>query len=248
MKSSLLLSAQIGFIVLTLVYFHFLLRALKRGIESTNWDSARKSRSSFRLYAIPAAILLFVTAWSLSGIMADFSKFPFNFMPVLAVPLIAAVVLTFSPAFNEILKHVPQSSLITLQSFRFFVEILLWLLFLNASVPEQMTFEGRNFDILAGVTGPIVGWFLVRKKISRLGLAVWNIACLGLLINIVTIAILSTPSPIRVFMQEPANTIVTYFPISLLPGMLVPLAYTLHFFSLRKLATDKQLTGIPSLH
>jgi hypothetical protein len=36
-------------------------------------------------------------------------------------------------------------------------------------------------------------------------------------------------------MNEPANTIVAVFPISWLPGLLVPLAYTLHIFSLKQL-------------
>jgi hypothetical protein len=36
-------------------------------------------------------------------------------------------------------------------------------------------------------------------------------------------------------MNEPANLLVTKFPFILLPGMLVPLAYGLHFLSLRQL-------------
>ena len=60
---------------------------------------------------------------------------------------------------------------------------------------------------------------------------VWNILCLMLLINIVTIALLSAPVPFRVFMNEPANTIVTTFPFIWLPALLVPLAYGLHILS-----------------
>lgn len=63
----------------------------------------------------------------------------------------------------------------------------------------------------------------------------WNLLSLGLLINIVTIALLSIPTPFRVFMNEPANTLVAHFPFILLPGMLVPLAYGLHFLSMRQL-------------
>jgi hypothetical protein len=115
------------------------------------------------------------------------------------------------------------------------VEVLLWILFIDGLLPEQMSFEGRNFDILAGLTAPIIVWFIRTEKISRNALILWNIVCLGLLTNIVIIAILSTPTPVRIFFEEPSNTIVTYFPVSFLPGLLVPLAYTLHFFSLRQL-------------
>jgi hypothetical protein len=132
---------------------------------------------------------------------------------------------------------------VRLQSFRFFVEILLWMLFAVGLVPVQMTFEGYNFDILSGISAVVIALLTARGKISRTGLIIWNVVCLLLLINIVTIAILSTPSPVRVFMNEPVNRIVTYFPVSLLPGFLVPLAYMLHFFSLRQLLSEKQVVA-----
>jgi hypothetical protein len=235
MKSPLLLTAQIGFVLLTIVYFYFFLKELVSGINRTTWTAEKKQKFKQRVFLIPILLTILVSAWSLSGIMSDFSKFPFNLMPVLAVPLITAVVITFNSSFNEVLANVPLANIVRLQGFRFFVEILLWMLFIEGVLPEQMSFEGRNFDILAGITAPFIAWLISRKKISRAGLIIWNLVCLGLLINIVTIAILSTPSPVRIFMEEPSNTIVAYFPVSLLPGLLVPLAYTLHFFSLRQL-------------
>ena len=103
-----------------------------------------------------------------------------------------------------------------------------------------MTFEGRNFDILAGITGPIIAYLAYSKHvIGKTGVIIWNVACLCLLINIVATAILSIPSPFRYFMNEPANTIVTEFPIIWLPAFLVPLAYSLHFLSLRQLINQK---------
>ncbi|MEX2234228.1 MAG: hypothetical protein WD824_18835, partial [Cyclobacteriaceae bacterium] len=160
---------------------------------------------------------------------------PFNLMPVLAIPLIICVLFVASKGVGEILIHIPPENLIRLQGFRFFVEVLLWMLFIGDLLPVQLTFEGRNFDILAGISAPFIAILAKRGKISRGGLIVWNVVCLGLLLNIVITAILSTPSPWRIFMNEPANYIVTYFPISLLPGFLVPLAYYLHFVSLKQL-------------
>jgi hypothetical protein len=61
-----------------------------------------------------------------------------------------------------------------------------------------------------------------------------------LLLNILVIAVLSMPSPFRYFLNEPSNVIVAQFPYILLPGVLVPLAYSLHIFSLRQLLTRKQ--------
>jgi len=240
-NSLLLLIAQSGFILLTIVYLVWFSRELFDGVSQATWNPERKK--IFKRYWIAGLIIwaAFVTTWSASGIMANFSNFPFNFLPVIAIPLIIVLILTFSPAMRDVLSFIPQEKIIRLQSFRFFVEILLWLLFIGNVLPVQMTFEGRNFDILAGISAPLIAWLLIRRKISSNALVIWNIVCLLLLINIVTIAILSTPSPIRVFMSDPANTIVAYFPVSWLPGFLVPLAYTLHFFSLRQLSGQSKI-------
>jgi len=64
----------------------------------------------------------------------------------------------------------------------------------------------------------------------------YNIGGLLLLVNVLVIAVLSMPTPLRVFHNEPANTLLAYFPYIYLPGVLVPLAYTLHIFSLRQWA------------
>ena len=42
--------------------------------------------------------------------------------------------------------------------------------------------------------------------------AAWNVLGLALLVNIVTIAILSTPAPFRYFMNDPPNLLPSTFP------------------------------------
>ena len=56
-----------------------------------------------------------------------------------------------------------------------------------------------------------------------------------LLINILVIAVLSMPTPLRYFMNEPANTLVGEFPFIYLPAVLVVIAMGLHIFSLRQI-------------
>ncbi|HYC85790.1 MAG TPA: hypothetical protein VEB86_11230 [Chryseosolibacter sp.] len=238
---------QAGFVLLTIVYFFLFTQEVFSGADATAWSPGRKQRFKRKWILGLVAWAIFVSVWSGTGIMGNFDNFPFNFLPVIAVPLVVAIVLTRSRSFGEILYHVRQEQIIQLQSFRFFVEILLWLLFIGNIVPEQMTFEGRNLDILSGITGPVVAWLLVRGKMSRTALIIWNVLCLLLLINIVAVAILSTPSPIRVFMNEPSNTVVTTFPASWLPGFLVPLAYLMHFFSLKQLLSFRERT-VPEVH
>jgi hypothetical protein len=235
MTTTLFPLTKAGFAIVTIVYFFLLLREIQRAVKVAAIDEPRKKKFITSIIAALVGWFVFVAVWSFSGMLGNFSLFPLNMGPVLVIPLITTIVFTFSKTFTEVLSHIPQHRLAYLQSFRIFVEILIWMLFVDNLLPVQMTFEGRNFDVISGVTGVIVGYLSSKGKLSRTLLIIWNIACLGLLINIVTIAILSMPVPFRVFMNEPSNTVVGEFPISLLPAMLVPLAYMLHFFSLRKL-------------
>lgn len=241
----LFLVTGIGFVLVTVVYFALLGTAVFRAVELTGWESKRVRKVKMRTLLFFILWVAFVSLWSASGVMGNFDNFPFNFLPIIVIPLAASIGITFfSPSFKEVVQHVSNQTLAALQSFRIPVEVLLWMLFIQGLLPEQMTFEGRNFDIVAGITGLVVAVWIARNGISRRILVAWNLIGLALLTNIVTIAILSTPSPVRIFWEEPANTIVTVFPVSLLPGLLVPLAYTMHFFSLRKLALETGTAGV----
>jgi len=68
---------------------------------------------------------------------------------------------------REFIDSLPLKNLTYLNVVRIPVEIVLFWLFLNQAVPELMTFEGRNFDIIAGITAPIVAYFgLTKSKIE----------------------------------------------------------------------------------
>lgn len=240
METAQILTAQSAFIPLTLFYLFLLLRQINSALKSARLPDEVRRRFVGRMIVALLLWAAFVTAWSLSGTMADFSIFPFNLMPVIVIPIIVLIAFISSPVLRQALAHIPAANLVQLQSFRFFVEVLLWVLFTRNLVPVQMTFEGQNFDILAGLTAPVVAILAHRGKISRPGLMTWNVLCMGLLLNIVITAILSTPSPWRVFMDEPANLIVAEFPVSWLPGFLVPLAYYLHFMSFTQQLLQKR--------
>jgi len=152
------------------------------------------------------------------------------------VPLPVILIIAFSNTGKQFLRSVPPQWLVIMQSFRIIVELLLLFAFIAGKLPVQMTFEGRNFDVITGILALPAGYFLARKKpyASKLAIA-FNVIGITLLLNILVIAVLSMPTSIRYFINEPANTLVAEFPFILLPGVLVPLAYTLHIFSLRQL-------------
>ncbi len=228
-----------GFVAITVAYFALLLREFRNGLAKSNIDYADKKRILTRIFLALSIWAVFVTVWSASGRMSSFSLFPFNIMPVFVVPLLTIIAFTFSRAGREILTNIPQENLVRLQSFRIFVELVIWGLVLANQLPVQMSFEGRNFDVISGLTAPLAAFLISRHRLSRRGIIAWNLICLGLLVNILGTAILSMPTRFQVFMNEPSNTLVATFPASWLPGFLVPLAYGLHFFSLRQLALQE---------
>ncbi|MGD1890343.1 MAG: hypothetical protein ACFB15_07080 [Cyclobacteriaceae bacterium] len=227
---------QLGFIVLTLLCLWAILRQLHQALSKADWSETKKQRLWIRTLMGLGAWLLFISVASLSGFFSDFSSFPPRVVTVITIPFITILLIIFSRSINAILKVIPPQNLLYIQAFRVIVEVLLWMLFLQELLPEQMTFEGRNWDILVGLTAPLMAYFgLVRENWSRSLIIVWNVLGLMLLANIVTIAILSMPTPFRVFTNEPSNTIVATFPFVWLPGVLVPIAYSIHFFSLKQL-------------
>ena len=195
------------------------------------------SRSIFRRTAVLLiAWLLLLGILSIRGFFTNFSQLPPRLSFALLIPLPLVLLFTRSRAGKQFLHHIQPQWLIYLQSFRILVEIAIWLLVRNGSLPVQMSFEGRNFDMLTGLLAFPVGYYcFVKKSWPPVAARLYNIAGLVLLLNIVAISTLSMPTPLRVFHNQPDSSLLTMFPFIYLPGLLVPLAYTLHILSLRQL-------------
>ncbi|HYF01841.1 MAG TPA: hypothetical protein VEC36_00580 [Patescibacteria group bacterium] len=235
MNSPLYLLAAVGFPTLTLICLSAVFYALRYALQRTDLSQQKQSRilygTIFALISWSALVSILATL----GIFSDFTSRPPTMMLFLPIPLITLVIINRTHTFKEILQQVPPHWIIAIQSFRLPVEIFLWALFMENLIPVQMSFEGRNFDVFVGISAPIFAYLYSRRNLSHTAAIVWNFFGLALLLNIIVISILSTPIPLRVFMNEPANTIVAQFPFVLLPMVLVPLAYFMHIFSLRQL-------------
>lgn len=222
----------LGFPLITLIFYYLFLKELKSAIAGTSWNEEKKKKAGMRITIGVVLWAIVVSIASLSGFTGNFKLFPVNAMPMLLIPLLTTLILLFTSDMKTVAAQLNLKVLTQLQMFRVLVEIVLWLLFIQNLLPVQMTFEGRNFDILAGITALIAANYFINNKTWMIA---WNIFGLLLLLNIVVVALLSMPTPFRVFHNEPANIIVTHFPYVFLPTFLVPLAYLLHFISLKKL-------------
>jgi hypothetical protein len=140
------------------------------------------------------------------------------------------------PRGRMVLDRLDERWLTWLNVVRIPIEIVLLLLFLNDMIPRLMTFEGRNFDILSGISAPFVAYFGYNKhKLNKTVLLIWNLICLGLLVNIVVNAILAAPFPFQQFAFDQPNRGILYFPFIWLPAFIVPAVLLSHLVNIRQL-------------
>jgi hypothetical protein len=150
--------------------------------------------------------------------------------------LIVIVALFVTVNGRRFLDNLDLRVLTILHTVRILVEVVLFLLFINKAVPRLLTFDGRNFDILSGLSAPVI-YFLAFKKnhVRKNLLLVWNLICLCLLMNIVVHAILSAPFTFQQLAFDQPNIAVLYFPFIWLPCCIVPLVLLAHLAAIRQL-------------
>ncbi len=144
----------------------------------------------------------------------------------------------------------PLALLVGFQGFRLPLELMMHRAAEIGLMPPQMSYSGLNFDIVTGVTALIAGGLLAAGRLPRWTVHAWNTMGALLLLNVVTVAMLSAPGPLRVFRNEPANVWISAFPWVWLPGVYVTLAVIGHVVVFRRLRMDAaaQREGRPALH
>ncbi|MBL3658969.1 hypothetical protein [Fulvivirga sediminis] len=159
---------------------------------------------------------------------------PPRFVFLLAPGILFVIVYFFFTKSNTINNKENLKWLTLLHTIRIPVEIILYYIFIEGYIPDLMTFEGYNYDILSGISAPIIYYAVfVKKWIGKNGLLICNFICLGLLVNILTIAVLSAPTPIQQLAFDQPNIGVTYFPFVWLPAVIVPIVLYSHLISIK---------------
>ena len=172
------------------------------------------------------------------GVLDRYSPLPAPALVVVALVTVGTVVLALSSFGAGIAAGVPLAALVGYQVFRVAVEWVLHRLYVEGTIPVQMTYAGRNFDIVSGILAAVLAlWLYAGRPPARFVIA-WNILGLALLANIVTIAVLSTPVPFRAFMNDPPNLLPSTFPYIWLPTFLVQAALFGHLVVFRAIRRD----------
>jgi hypothetical protein len=192
-------------------------------------------------------------ALAASGVLADFRSMPPLFIRFMAACALLSILVVLSPLGRKLALGVPLAALVGMQVFRLPVELLLHRLHLDGLAPEQMTYVGRNVDVVTALLALPVAYAVATRgehdALARRAVLAFNVIGLGTLLNIVVVAILSAPGPLRVFMNEPANTFVTTVPYVWLPTLFVLTAMLGHLLVFRRLrAGAAQRGGASSPH
>jgi hypothetical protein len=204
-------------------------------------ESPRVTRRVALATALGCLAWLGFTGWlAVRGTIADVNARPPPFAVLLAATTAGTVALAFSPFGARLARGLTPVGLVGFQALRVPIEWVLHTLYEGGVVPVQMTWSGWNYDVVSGASAIAVAALVAQGSAGRRAIALWNVVGLALLANIVTIAMLSAPLPIRRFWNEPANTFVMHAPWIWLPAFLVQGALFGHLLVFRWLALSTE--------
>ncbi len=203
----------------------------------TLWLFVKATKNKIIVTIISLVWLALTGVLAYNGFFKNTSGFPPHFIFAVAPPLLAIILLFVTNGGTRFINNIDLRTITLLSIVRIPVEFVLYWLFMNKAVPELMTFTGRNFDILAGITAPIVYFICFKDNIviNKRLLFVWNLISLLLLLNIVVNAILSLPFPFQQFAFNQPNIAVLYFPFIWLPSFIVMIVLFSHLIAISRL-------------
>lgn len=194
---------------------------------------------------IAAAIILpvwlaYVGLLSYTGVVGDAERRPPGVaLIVLPTILFIAVSLARGRLGARIATSVPVALLIGAQTFRIGVEVILHRAWQDGLAPRMLTYEGANFDIVIGVSAPIVAWAVWRGRLAARWAIVWNVAGLLMLANVIARSAMTAAGPFLAIQAEVPNLVVGTFPYTFIPGFFAPLAIALHVLAIRGLRSRR---------
>jgi hypothetical protein len=231
MSLNLPLYISVIFILTSLIALSLFYFAMYNADSSNSSSNAKIVISFVSFWLVIQAILTLNDFY-----IFDTTGIPPRFAIAIVPPFLTVLVVFLTKRGKVFIDTMHLADITYLNIIRIPVEIVLYLLFLHHAVPKLMTFEGKNFDILAGVSAPFIAyWGFEKGKLSNKTILAWNILAFLLLINVLLIGIFSAPFDFQLFSYKQPNLAILHFPFVWLPSFIVPLVFFGHIVSIRQL-------------
>jgi len=191
-----------------------------------------------------AAVAWMEATWMLAerGVFQHWDRTPPPFAFLVAGIVIISCLIAFSDLGARLARFIPLWILVAVQAFRLPLELAMHAMYERGVMPREMSYSGRNFDIITGISAFVVAWLVAQGRGGRLLITIWNLMGLALLVNVVTIAILATPR-FRYFGDDHLNIWITYPPFVWLPAVMVLAALAGHLLVFRAIGIWEQRQG-----
>lgn len=210
------------------------------------WVAGREGRAPAERRRLVARGALAAGGWlAITGSAAAAGALRFEGRPpTIVLLLLVSAALTFAlaggPIGARLAMGLPLPVLVGFQAFRIPVELLLDRAAREGLAPVELTYRGRNVDVITGVAalllaGLLAGRCLPRPYVRRAVLA-WNALGSVLLLNVVAVAVLAAPGPLHLIDTTPPNVWIADAPWVWLPTVLVVAGAAAHAMVFRRVA------------
>jgi hypothetical protein len=116
------------------------------------------------------------------------------------------------------------------------LSLLLLSLYYDKQVPVEMTFKGRDYDLLAGLTSVLFvhrSFYQTSAGLKRL--LIWHVLGMLLLLHSIIMAVFSLPVSFQIFGHAQPNIALCRFPFIWLISTLSPLLLLMHLIAIRQI-------------
>lgn len=186
-------------LALFLAVVGFILAAVPIGLVRSGQNLA----AALKVEAVLLVWLLALGVVVKSGVIKE-EPMP-RLMIFFGVSNLVGAIFAFSRWGTKLSRELPIEHLVVFQAFRFPLELVLHDWAQDGIIPATMTWTGKNVDILTGVLAA-AAFALTRKSTKTIKVrTAWffNVIGLGLLFNVMRVAILSSPLPFSWDVQPP---------------------------------------------
>lgn len=205
-------------------------------ISKTNASDEEKTKSKRQVLLGFLGFHAYVIGLSISGVLETF-ELPPRFVVFIILPVFIFTGIFLNKQKNkEWIQQIPTSWLVLVQSFRLIVEIIFVFSITAGILPENVTIEGYNMDMIFAVSAVLVWFAYTRKWIGEQVLLAWNYLGLVVLASIIFVFMTTIFASEAVYGEYiPMSIEFTMWPYNLVAGFLMPSAVFIHVLSIVQL-------------